>query len=93
VPGLTRFDETTVEDLTPVHVRGPVALDKAVTFARQGQIDSVLWVRGPTPDKALAVEILEVPPSLVDVPSVAVAGQIVQGDSPKDANFRKGLEF
>src|SRR6516162_5965864 len=93
VPSLTRFDETMVEDLTSVHVEGPVALNKALGFASQGQIDGVLRVRGPGPDKALAEEVFEVAPGLVGVPTVTVARQIVQGDSPKRPNFGEGPEF
>src|SRR6516225_8721336 len=79
VPSLTRFDETMVEDLTPVHFGGPVALDEAVALASQGQIDDALRVGGPAPDKALAEEVFEVAPGLVAVPTVTVARQIIQG--------------
>jgi hypothetical protein len=93
VPGLTGFDETMVEDLTPVHFGGQVALDEAVALASQCQIEDALRVGGPAPDKALAEEVFEVAPGLVAVPTVTVALQIVQGDSPKRPNFGERLEF
>ena len=69
-----------------------MTLYEAVAVASQGQIDRVLGVGGPAPDEALAVEVLEVASGLVVVPAVPVAGQIVQGDSPKRRNFGEGLE-
>ena len=67
-----------------------MTLYEAVAVASQGQIDRVLGVGGAAPDEALAVEIFEVVPGVVTIPTIAVACQIVQGDGPEDSDFSEG---